>query len=151
MIVYERESASMVLWMGKELVEEMGVASTRKPEMTSVLERQVRVMEESLTSEIRTRRGGLISWGGRGWESYETKGWDVGQEKREGERGYIFFNHWINTWVFFAQHKSCMSVSATEDVIFKISDCHNIGARDLLSSVVTSPWSGLLVREFFKA
>lgn len=40
----------------------MGVASTRNPEIVSVFERQVRVMEESLTSEIRTRRGGLISW-----------------------------------------------------------------------------------------
>lgn len=41
--------------------EVVGMLSTRKPEMVSVLERQVRVMEESLTSEIRTRRGGLIS------------------------------------------------------------------------------------------
>lgn len=39
----------------------MGVASIRKPEIVSVLERQVSVMVESFTSEIRTRRGGLIS------------------------------------------------------------------------------------------
>lgn len=44
----------------------MGEASTRKPEMVSVLERQVMVMEESLTSEMRTRRGGLMSGGGGG-------------------------------------------------------------------------------------
>lgn len=41
--------------------EDVGVASTRKPEMGSVLERHVRVMAESFTSEMRTRRGGLIS------------------------------------------------------------------------------------------
>ena len=45
------------------MVPVVGVASTRKPEMVSVLERQVRVMEESFTSEIRTRRGGLMADG----------------------------------------------------------------------------------------
>lgn len=41
--------------------KEVGVTSIRKPEMVSVLERHVRVMEESFTSEMRTRRGGLMS------------------------------------------------------------------------------------------
>lgn len=44
---------------------EVGVASIRKPEMSSVLERHVSVMAESLTSEMRTRRGGLMSGVGR--------------------------------------------------------------------------------------
>lgn len=39
----------------------MGVTSIRNPEMVLVFDRQVRVMEESLRSEMRTRRGGLIS------------------------------------------------------------------------------------------
>lgn len=61
-IVYARKSGRMFFRMGMyPVVEVVGVASTRKPEMVSVLERQVRVMEESFTSEIRTRRGGLMS------------------------------------------------------------------------------------------
>lgn len=61
-IVYARKSGPMFLRMGVyPVVEVVGVASTRKPEMVSVLERQVRVMDESFTSEIRTRRGGLMS------------------------------------------------------------------------------------------
>lgn len=61
-IVYARKSGPMFFRMGTyPVVEVVGVASTRKPEMVSVLERQVRVMEESFTSEIRTRRGGLMS------------------------------------------------------------------------------------------
>lgn len=55
-----RESGSMVLWIGL-WPPMVGVASTRKPEIVSVLERQVRVMEESFTLDIRTRRGGLMS------------------------------------------------------------------------------------------
>lgn len=39
----------------------VGVASTRNPEIVSIFERQVRVMEESFTLDIRTRRGGLMS------------------------------------------------------------------------------------------
>lgn len=62
-IVNERNSGLMVLRMKAEEEEEavVGVASTRKPEMGSDLERQVKVMDESLTSEMRTRRGGLMS------------------------------------------------------------------------------------------
>lgn len=45
------------------LLEEVvvGVASIKNPELVSTFVLQVRVMEESLTSDIRTRRGGLIS------------------------------------------------------------------------------------------
>ena len=39
----------------------MGVASTMKPEMGSVLERQLSIMLESRTSKRRTRRGGVMS------------------------------------------------------------------------------------------
>lgn len=61
-IAYERKLGPIFLRMGiKPVDEDVGVASIRKPEMASVLERQVRVMAESLTSEMRTRRGGLIS------------------------------------------------------------------------------------------
>lgn len=47
----------------KPVGSEVGVASIRKPEMSSVFERHVRVMAESFTSEMRTRRGGLMSGG----------------------------------------------------------------------------------------
>lgn len=47
-IAYERKVGSIVFWIGMYPVEEeVGVASIRKPEMVSVLERHVRVMEES--------------------------------------------------------------------------------------------------------
>lgn len=59
-IVWVRESGSMVLWIGL-WPPMVGVASTRKPEIASVLERQVSVIEESFTLDIRTRRGGLMS------------------------------------------------------------------------------------------
>ena len=71
MIVYERSLESMFLWMGAWPGEETGVASTMKPEMGSVLERQLSVMLESRTSERRTRRGGLMS-GGRGRPGQST-------------------------------------------------------------------------------
>lgn len=41
------------------------MASIRKPEMVSILERHVSVMAESFTSEMRTRRGGLMSYRGK--------------------------------------------------------------------------------------
>lgn len=57
-----RDSGGIRLSMGIWLEEEvMGVASMKNPEMVSSFVLQLKVMEESLTSVIRTRRGGLIS------------------------------------------------------------------------------------------